>query len=98
MLRTGSGSGSIKIPPETNSGEHIIRSYTSWMRNFGPDAFHYTPVLIIHPAKKYSPRYGEKEIRDTANDSRRPSRVKIAEIQVSGLKKDYLTRESLHLP
>lgn len=52
-LRDGTGEGFFQIPPTCNSEAHVIRCYTTWQRNFGPDQFSYHPVLIIHPSKPY---------------------------------------------
>lgn len=95
LLENGSGSGSLQIPRDLNSGEHIIRSYTSWMRNFGPGTFHYTPVLIIHPAKKYMPKIGVTEIQDSIQYTGNQGLLKEAGVQISGLKEAYNSRDSI---
>ncbi len=95
LIKNGCGSGRIFIPRETNSGEHIIRSYTSWMRNFGPGAFHYTPVLIIHPAKKYQPINPETAKQDSMQHNGQQAQLMEAGIQIGGLRKSYTSRDSI---
>lgn len=51
-LKNGSGSGDFYIPLEVNSGNYILRGYTRWMRNDGPETFFHTMVTIINPFKK----------------------------------------------
>lgn len=94
-LKNGTGSGRIHIPRETNSGEHIIRSYTSWMRNFDHGAFNYTPVLVIHPAKKYKPGNVETDIQDSIQHIRKQESMKEAEFQIKGLKESYEARDPI---
>ncbi len=93
-LKNGTGSGSIQIPMELSSGEHMIRSYTSWMRNFGPGSFHYTPVLIIHPAKKYTPREVGLEMQDSL-PYQEIQRTKDQGVRIHGLKTAYHSRDTI---
>lgn len=51
-LKNGSGYGDFYIPLEVNSGNYILRGYTRWMRNDGPETFFHTMVTIINPFKK----------------------------------------------
>jgi hypothetical protein len=51
-LKEGTGYGEIYIPLEVNSGNFILRGYTQWMRNYGPESFYHSMVTIINPFKK----------------------------------------------
>lgn len=54
----------IKIPGTLPSGFYILRAYTSWLKNYGPDYFAYRKLMILNPllnnhfnfpsSKKYS--------------------------------------------
>ena len=94
-LKNGTGSGSFRIPRDLSSGEHIIRTYTSWMRNFGPGAFNYTPLLIIHPERKYMPGDGVAVIQDSLKYFKPEGSGKESGVQIQGLKKVYNSRDSI---
>ena len=51
-LKDGSGYGEVYIPLEVNSGNFVLRGYTRWMRNYGPESFYHSMVTIINPFKK----------------------------------------------
>jgi len=51
-LNHGSGDGSFMLPFSLNSGVYILRAYTNWMKNFGPDLFFETPLTVINTLKK----------------------------------------------
>jgi len=95
LLKNGCGSGCFRIPRDVSSGEHIIRSYTTWMRNFGPGSFHYTPVLIIHPDKKYTAESIEAEINDSLQHPGKRGSNLDATVRISGLKEAYNSRDSI---
>ncbi|NJN28477.1 MAG: hypothetical protein HC819_22145 [Cyclobacteriaceae bacterium] len=38
-LQDGSGYGDMYVPTNINSGHMILRAYTRWMRNAGPESF-----------------------------------------------------------
>src|SRR6478735_8481803 len=38
-MKEGNGSGSFVLPTSIQSGSYLVRAYTSWMKNFGPDIF-----------------------------------------------------------
>lgn len=50
-LNNGTGSGSLYLPFSLNSGHYVIRSYTSWMKNFDSRFFFEGRVDIINPHK-----------------------------------------------
>lgn len=51
-LKEGTGYGEMYIPMDVNSGHFILRGYTRWMRNFGPESFYHSMVSVINPFKK----------------------------------------------
>lgn len=48
----GHGYGSLFLPSLLNSGHYILRIYTNWMKNFGPDNFYEQPITVINPFTK----------------------------------------------
>ena len=42
-------SGYLIIPADVLTGNYYLRSYTRWMRNFGPQSYCYSPLKIINP-------------------------------------------------
>ncbi len=63
-LNNGIGFGDVLIPINMNSGNFILRSYTRWMQNFGPETFHHSMITIINPFKKarLKPRLEKNDI------------------------------------
>ncbi len=45
-------SGYLSIPPDILTGNYFLRSYTRWMRNFGPLNYCYLPLKIINPNRE----------------------------------------------
>jgi len=45
------GSGSLYLPLTLNTGNYILRTYTNWMNNFGPEAFFEKRITIINTIK-----------------------------------------------
>jgi hypothetical protein len=52
VLNNGSGSGSISIPLTLSSGNYILRSYTSWMKNFDPDLYFHKNLTFYNTLKE----------------------------------------------
>lgn len=50
-MEDGSGYGSLSVPLTINSGNYKFRSYSNWMKNFGPDYFFEKQVTIINTQK-----------------------------------------------
>ncbi len=50
-LNNGVGFGEIYLPTSVNSGNFVIRGYTRWMRNDGPESFFHALLTIINPFK-----------------------------------------------
>ena len=51
-LKDGVGSGEFYIPLSINSDNFILRGYTRWMRNYGPENYFHAMLQIINPFKK----------------------------------------------
>lgn len=49
LLEESRANGSLDIPSSLRSGRYYLRSYTRWMRNFGPAAYSYLPIGIVNP-------------------------------------------------
>ncbi|WP_315820033.1 hypothetical protein [Paraflavitalea speifideaquila] len=47
----GFGNGSFYLPASINAGNYILRAYTNWMKNFGPDCFFEQQVRIVNTLK-----------------------------------------------
>lgn len=67
-LRDAAGHGSLELPAGLVPGRYLVRAYTSWMQNFGPEFYFQTPVTIIdthqplgvplaRPAVTYDPQF-----------------------------------------
>ena len=52
QLKDGVGFGELYIPTNLLSGNYILRGYTRWMRNFGPEVFYHSMITLINPFKK----------------------------------------------
>jgi hypothetical protein len=51
-LADGSGNGSLFLPTTLGSGNYLVRAYTNWMKNSGPDYFFEKPVAIVNTFRK----------------------------------------------
>lgn len=47
-LDVSTGQGSFYIPPNTVSGNFILRAYTAWMKNFDPSYFFEKKITIVN--------------------------------------------------
>jgi hypothetical protein len=61
-LKSGFGDGSFYLPASVNAGNYILRAYTNWMKNFGPDCFFEQRVTIVNSLKPLP-----AQIHDTAS-------------------------------
>jgi len=52
LLHNGTGQGCFEIPDSASTGNYILRAYTSWMKNFGPEDFFYGSLQVFNPYKK----------------------------------------------
>ena len=61
------GQGSFELPAELATGRYVVRAYTNWMKNAGPEFYFRCPVTVVNtwqagrptppPAAKASPAY-----------------------------------------
>src|SRR5687768_15006987 len=49
-LGDGSGNGSFMLPASLSTGTYILRSYTNWMKNFGPEHYFGKEIAIVNAA------------------------------------------------
>ena len=65
-LRRATGQGSFVLPATLPTGRYLVRAYTSWMQNAGPEYFFQSPVTIVNtrpaaaaaePARPTTPAY-----------------------------------------
>ncbi|GAB3878132.1 Plug domain-containing protein [Hymenobacter segetis] len=47
-LQHAAGHGSLALPAALAAGSYHVRAYTSWMQNFGPEAYFQTTVTVIN--------------------------------------------------
>ncbi|MCW3087006.1 MAG: hypothetical protein JWQ78_392 [Sediminibacterium sp.] len=51
-LVNGSGNGSFQLPYSVNSGNYLLRAYTNWMKNAGPELFFEKDLMVVNTLKK----------------------------------------------
>jgi hypothetical protein len=51
-IRDNLSSGYLGIPDDIITGIYYLRAYTRYMRNYGPEFYHYTRIKIINPYRK----------------------------------------------
>jgi hypothetical protein len=42
------GQGSFELPAELATGRYLVRAYTNWMKNAGPDFYFQCPVAVVN--------------------------------------------------
>ncbi|MGY3088561.1 hypothetical protein ACVWYF_001594 [Hymenobacter sp. UYAg731] len=47
-LKNAVGQGSFVVPASVASGSYTVRAYTSWMKNFAPEAYFHGPVTVLN--------------------------------------------------
>jgi hypothetical protein len=47
-LANATGQGSFVLPASLPAGSYTVRAYTSWMKNFSPEAYFHTTVTVIN--------------------------------------------------
>ena len=62
-LKNGYGNGSISLPTTLRSGNYILRTYTSWMKNFSSDFFYEQGITIVNTLKGKAPSEAVKKTR-----------------------------------
>ena len=48
-------SGAFLLPATLASGHYLVRAYTNWMKNAGPDFFFEQPITIVNPFRRLGP-------------------------------------------
>lgn len=51
-VHEGHVTGTLPIPRKVLTGRYLLRCYTRWMRNRGPEGFSYTMLNIINPFRR----------------------------------------------
>jgi hypothetical protein len=60
-LNKGKGYGSLFLPISINSGNYLLRTYTSWMKNFNPDGYFQKKLTIVNSLKQLSMQARESD-------------------------------------
>lgn len=47
-LHQATGYGSLVLPTQLASGRYLVRAYTKWMQNFGPEFYFQAPITILN--------------------------------------------------
>lgn len=47
-LKEATGQGSFILPTSLPTGRYLVRAYTRWMKNFGPEFYFQTPITILN--------------------------------------------------
>jgi hypothetical protein len=42
------GQGSLELPAELATGRYVVRAYTNWMKNAGPDFYFQCPITVVN--------------------------------------------------
>jgi len=61
-MKEVAGNGSFYLPLTLNTGNYLLRAYTSWMKNFSPDLYFSKKITLINPLK--SPEKGSAPVAD----------------------------------
>lgn len=51
-LKEGGGEGTLYLPVSINSGSYVLRTYTSWMKNFGADYYYHKDLSVYNTLKE----------------------------------------------
>jgi hypothetical protein len=47
-MQDGIGSGSMFVPASLSSGNYVLRAYTNWMKNFGPEFYFHSTISVVN--------------------------------------------------
>ncbi len=47
-LERAMGQGSLELPAELATGRYVVRAYTNWMKNAGPDFYFQCPITVVN--------------------------------------------------
>ena len=97
-LKDGKGFGNFSLPLSIVSGNYILRAYTRWMRNDGPDVFFETPITIVNTSRRL-PLVQQKSpsVQGAAGDSLKKNTETSEAIEVRSDKAKYGKREKVQL-
>jgi hypothetical protein len=54
-LNEGAGNGQVLLPISINSGNYLVRVYTSWMKNFSPEYYFQQQITILNTVRRTEP-------------------------------------------
>ena len=47
-LAQATGQGSLELPAELATGRYVVRAYTNWMKNAGPEYYFQCPITVVN--------------------------------------------------
>jgi hypothetical protein len=50
-LTQAMGQGAFELPPDLATGRYVVRAYTNWMKNAGPEFYFQLPLTIVNPGQ-----------------------------------------------
>lgn len=96
-LVNGEGYGDFYVPLSINSGNYLLRSYTAWMRNFGPENFLQKEITILNPFMVLPAKLPEAERAAPGGDKKAVSKNQHAEIRYTIERDRYTSREEVNI-
>jgi hypothetical protein len=54
-LTQAMGQGSFELPAELATGRYVVRAYTNWMKNAGPDFYFQCPITVVNTLSQSAP-------------------------------------------
>ncbi len=90
----GCSSGVLSIPDSLSSGKYLLRGYTRYLRNFGPDHFYLKHITIYNPFKeniKLNPAETKGEETRVKTGDPLPGNIQA----VSAIKDEFQAREKV---
>ncbi|MGI4743268.1 MAG: hypothetical protein ACRYG7_49585 [Janthinobacterium lividum] len=49
------GQGSLELPTELTTGSYVVRAYTNWMKNAGPEFYFQCPITVVNTLSQSYP-------------------------------------------
>jgi hypothetical protein len=93
-LNNGHNSSRIILPDTLSTGNYIIRGYTNWMKNFGPEVFSLNLISVVNPFQKDK----FANINQTLAKFRHPGENNMkSNISIVSLLKEYKHRSPVEL-
>jgi hypothetical protein len=50
-LSQAMGQGALELPADLATGSYVVRAYTNWMKNAGPEFYFQCPLTVVNPAQ-----------------------------------------------